>query len=123
MAFSFLGCSKNATSKFLEDYRVTDLGNGSCRVEWYMAMEVNGFSRHIMFLTRPIMRIANRTMDLDLSGDVKLVRSADAADAGQDRLREAVALLDRAATRNLVHPNRVARIKSGLARHVQALAS
>ena len=27
-----------------------------------MAMEVNGLSRHIMFLTRPIMRIANRTM-------------------------------------------------------------
>jgi hypothetical protein len=62
MAFSFLGCSKDATSKFLEDYRVTDLGNGSCRVEWYMAMEVKGFSRHVMFLTRPIMRLANRTM-------------------------------------------------------------
>ena len=62
MAFTFVGCNKDATSKFLEDYRVTDLGNGSCRVEWYMAMEVNGLSRHIMFLTRPIMRIANRTM-------------------------------------------------------------
>jgi hypothetical protein len=62
MAFSFVGCSKNATSKFLEDYRVNDLGNGTCEVEWHMAMEVNGFSRHIMFLTRPIMRIANRVM-------------------------------------------------------------
>jgi hypothetical protein len=62
MAFSFLGCSKDATSKFLEDYRVTDLGNGSCRVEWYMAMEVKGFSRHVMFFTRPIMRLANRAM-------------------------------------------------------------
>jgi len=62
MAFSFVGCSKNTTEKFLEDYRVTDLGNGSCRVEWYMAMEVAGFSRRLMFLTRPVIRIANRTM-------------------------------------------------------------
>ena len=62
MAFSFVGCSKNATEKFLEDYRVTDLDNGSCRVEWYMAMDVVGFSRHMMFFTRPIMRLANRTM-------------------------------------------------------------
>lgn len=62
MAFSFIGCSKNATQKFLEDYRVTDLENGSCRVEWYMAMENAGFSRHMMFLTRPVMRVANRLM-------------------------------------------------------------
>jgi Polyketide cyclase / dehydrase and lipid transport len=62
MAFSFLGCSKDATEKFLEDYRVTDLGNGTCRVEWYMAMEPKGFSRHIMFLTRPLMRVANKAM-------------------------------------------------------------
>ena len=62
MAFTFLGCSRSATRRFLEDYRVTDLGNGSCRVEWYMAMEVSGFSRHMMFLTRPIMRLANKFM-------------------------------------------------------------
>ena len=62
MAFSFIGCSKDATEKFLEDYRVTDLGDGTCRVEWYMAMEVRGFSRHMMVLTRPIMRMANRRM-------------------------------------------------------------
>jgi hypothetical protein len=62
MAFSFIGCSKDATEKFLEDYRVTDLGNGTCRVQWYMAMEAKGFSRHMMFLTRPLMRLANRAM-------------------------------------------------------------
>ena len=62
MAFSFVGCSKDATERFLEDYRVTDLGDGSCRVEWYMAMEVRGLSRHMMFMTRPIMRVANRYM-------------------------------------------------------------
>ncbi|MEZ5573529.1 MAG: SRPBCC family protein [Halioglobus sp.] len=62
MAFSFVGCSRAATEKFLEDYRVTDLGDGTCEVEWYMAMEAKGFSRHLMFLTRPAMRIANRRM-------------------------------------------------------------
>ena len=62
MAFSFVGCSKNATEKFIEDYRVTDLGDGSCKVEWHMAMETRGFSRHMMFLTRPLMRMANRRM-------------------------------------------------------------
>lgn len=62
MAFTFVGCSKNATEKFLEDYRVTDLGDGSCRVEWYMAMETRGFSRNVMWMTRPLLRFANRRM-------------------------------------------------------------
>ena len=62
MAFTFIGASKDATEKFLEDYRVEDLGNGTCRVQWYMAMEPKGFSRHLMFLTRPLMRFAVRSM-------------------------------------------------------------
>lgn len=62
MAFTFVGCSKNATDKFIEDYRVTDLGDGRCKVQWYLAMEPRGLSRHMMFLTRPIMRMANRSM-------------------------------------------------------------
>lgn len=62
MAFSFIGCSKNVTEKFIEDYRVTDLGDGSCKVEWHMAMEPRGIARHFMFLTRPIMGLANRRM-------------------------------------------------------------
>jgi hypothetical protein len=62
MAFTFVGCSRDVARSFLEDYRVTDLCNGSCRVEWYMAMEVNGSSRHLLFLTRPIMQVANKLM-------------------------------------------------------------
>jgi hypothetical protein len=62
MAFTFVGCSKNATDKFIEDYRVIDLGDGRCKVQWYLAMEPRGFSRHLVFLTRPIMRMANRSM-------------------------------------------------------------
>jgi len=68
-------------------------------------------------------RLRNRAERTRIRSAIKRVRAADSADAGQERLREAVALLDRAATRRLVHPNRVARIKSGLTRHVQALAS
>jgi small subunit ribosomal protein S20 len=68
-------------------------------------------------------RLRNRAERARIRTAIKQVRNAEAADAGQERLREAVAILDRAATRKLVHPNRVARIKSGLARHVQALAS
>jgi small subunit ribosomal protein S20 len=68
-------------------------------------------------------RIRNRSERARIRTAIKNVRSADSSEVGQARLRDAVALLDRAATRRLVHPNRVARIKSGLTRHVQALAS
>ena len=67
-------------------------------------------------------RLRNRSERARIRTAIKRVRDATEADAGQERLREAVALLDRAATKRLVHPNRVARIKSGLTRHVKALA-
>ena len=62
MAFTFIGCSKNNTEKFLEDYRVEDLGDGSCRVTWYMAMENRGQSEFRQKMTRPIMGAVNRWM-------------------------------------------------------------
>ena len=62
MAFTFLGCSKENPEKFLEDYRVTDLGNGTCRVVWYMAMDKRGEPKWTDALTRPIMRMANQWM-------------------------------------------------------------
>ena len=66
-------------------------------------------------------RERNRSERARIRTAIKRVRTATAADAEQ-RLRDAVALLDRAANRRLVHPNRVARIKSGLTRHVKGLA-
>lgn len=78
MAFTFLGCSKDATEKFLEDYRVTDLGDGTCKVEWYMAMEPRGFSRHMMWMTRPLMRIVNRRMFRKFKTVVEDYAAADA---------------------------------------------
>ena len=68
-------------------------------------------------------RLKNRAEKARIRTAIKYVRAADSADAAEEGLRRAVALLDRAATRRLFHPNRVARIKSGLTRHVQALSS
>jgi small subunit ribosomal protein S20 len=65
-------------------------------------------------------RERNRSERARIRTAIKRVRQATAADA-DERLRDAVALLDRAANRRLVHPNRVARIKSGLTRHVTGL--
>ena len=66
-------------------------------------------------------RERNRSERARIRTAIKHVRQATAENADQ-RLRDAVALLDRAANRRLVHPNRVARIKSGLTRHVKGLA-
>ena len=67
-------------------------------------------------------RLKNRADRSRIRSAIKQVRAAESAEDGQTRLREAIALLDRAATRRLYHPNRVARIKSNLTRHVNALA-
>jgi small subunit ribosomal protein S20 len=67
-------------------------------------------------------RLRNRSERARIRTAIKRVRDATAADVGEQRLRDAVALLDRAATRRLVHPNRIARIKSGLTRYVRGLA-
>jgi small subunit ribosomal protein S20 len=39
------------------------------------------------------------------------------------RLREAVALLDKAAKSRLIHPNRASRLKGQMARHLNALSA
>jgi hypothetical protein len=62
MAFTFVGCTLDTVESFLEDYRVTDLGDGTCRAEWYMAIGTRGFSARMMWLTRPMMRVVNRWM-------------------------------------------------------------
>jgi len=67
-------------------------------------------------------RVKNRAERARLRTAIKNVRQAASADADA-RLREAVALLDRAATRRLLHPNRVARIKSSLTKHVGGLSA
>lgn len=68
-------------------------------------------------------RLRNRSERTRLRTAIKSVRQATTADAGQAKLREAVSLLDRAATKKLLHRKTVARIKSGLTRHVNALGA
>ena len=66
-------------------------------------------------------RLKNRSERARIRTAIKRVHAAESADQAAEPLRHAVALLDRAATRRLFHPNRVARMKSGLMRKVNAL--
>ncbi|MDZ7779521.1 MAG: 30S ribosomal protein S20 [Gemmatimonadota bacterium] len=66
-------------------------------------------------------RTKNRAERARVRTAVKRVRESTSQEEATTLLREAFALLDRAATRRLVHPNRVARIKSSLTRHVNTL--
>jgi small subunit ribosomal protein S20 len=79
-------------------------------------------SKKRMQLSR-VAATRNRAKRSRLRTAIKLVRQADTPETGEQRLREATALLDRAATRRLMHPNRVARVKSQLARHVRELGA
>ncbi|MBT8488037.1 MAG: 30S ribosomal protein S20 [Gemmatimonadetes bacterium] len=67
-------------------------------------------------------RFKNRAERSKIRTAVKRVETAGNADDGRARLEEAVALLDRAATRRLIHPNRVGHLKSRLTRHVNGLS-
>ena len=60
-------------------------------------------------------RVKNRAERSRIRTAIKQVRAAETAEAGTALYKDAVKLLDRAATR-------IARIKSGLARHINALA-
>jgi small subunit ribosomal protein S20 len=68
-------------------------------------------------------RVKNRSERTRIRTAIKNVRQATTADVGEAKLRQAVSVLDRAATKRLLHPKTVARIKSGLTRHVIALGA
>ena len=67
-------------------------------------------------------RTKNRSERARIRTAIKKVRQAQSAEEGQAKLREAVAILDRAATRNLYHPHRAARVKGQLTRYVNSLS-
>lgn len=66
-------------------------------------------------------RLKNRSERASIRTAIKRVHTAESAEQAAEPLRAAIAILDRAATRRLYHPNRVARIKSGLMRRVNTL--
>lgn len=63
----------------------------------------------------------NRVVRSRIRTAMKRVRQAEDADTAETRLRTATALLDRAARRRQMHPNRAARLKGQLQRHVNEL--
>ncbi len=57
MAFCFTHASSSVIVAFAEDYQVTPLPEGGCRVTWRMAMENKGVSALLMPVTGVFMRM------------------------------------------------------------------
>lgn len=55
MAFRFNEASMDTIKRFAEDYRVTDLGDGRCVVDWVMAMDTGQASRRGAAVTEKLM--------------------------------------------------------------------
>jgi len=68
-------------------------------------------------------RLRNRSERARIRTAVKGVRATTSAKEAKEQLRGVVKLLDRAATKRLIHPNRVARVKSQLEKHTRSLTS
>ena len=68
-------------------------------------------------------REQNRAQRSKLKTAIKKVSTAEGEAAAQEAMRETEALLDRLATRRLIHPNKAARKKSQLARVVKEKAA
>jgi small subunit ribosomal protein S20 len=66
-------------------------------------------------------RLENRAQRSRLKTSIKKVTAATDAETALAAYRETAAILDRFATRRLIHPNKAARKKSQLARQVAAL--
>lgn len=64
---------------------------------------------------------ANRHKRATLRTAVRRVRAAETSEEAAELYQKAVVLIDRAAGRRLMHPNRAARLKSRLSRHVKNL--
>ena len=65
----------------------------------------------------------NRAFRSKLRTALKKVRAADNAENGTTAFREAASLLDRAAHKRIIHPNKAARAKSRLVARLEKLAA
>lgn len=65
----------------------------------------------------------NRVNRSRIKTAIRRVREAETAEAASAHMKEAISLLDRAATKNLLPANRVARIKSQIARRVNGMSA
>lgn len=64
----------------------------------------------------------NRAQRSRMKTGIKKVLAADSPEAAETALQEVSALLDRLASRRVIHPNKAARKKSQLAHRVAALS-
>ena len=65
----------------------------------------------------------NRSVKSELKTEIRQVREAATAgkiDQAETEFRVAVAKLDRAAAKRIIHPNRAARLKSRMSAHLKA---
>jgi small subunit ribosomal protein S20 len=73
--------------------------------------------------TSEIRATRNRAFRSKLRTALKRVRSAPNSGEGATALREASSLLDRAARKRIIHPNKAARAKSRLSAFIGRLAA
>lgn len=69
--------------------------------------------------TNEVRAERNRARRSRLRSALRKVRQASDAETAGSALREAISLLDRAASKRLIHPNKAARSKSRLTAYVQ----
>ncbi|HEX5726114.1 MAG TPA: 30S ribosomal protein S20 [Longimicrobiaceae bacterium] len=72
--------------------------------------------------TNAVRAARNRAFRSQLRTALKRVRSADNAETGVDAFRSAASLLDRAARKRIIHPNKAARAKSRLSAFLRKLS-
>ena len=112
-------------------------------IKYFIRKEPSGFSvfarqsKSLLFEdTMPNIKSAKKRMELSRAASsrnrvnrsrirtaIRRLREAETAEAAQVYMKEAISLLDRAATKRLMHPNRVARIKSQIVRHVNEMSA
>lgn len=67
-------------------------------------------------------RERNKSVRSRIKTRARQIREMDSAEEAREALDEVYALLDRAASKGVIHPNKAARKKSQLARHVEELS-
>ena len=65
----------------------------------------------------------NRVNRSRIKTAIRRVHEAENAETAQVHMKEAISMLDRAATKRLIHPNRVARLKGQIARAVNEMSA
>jgi small subunit ribosomal protein S20 len=73
--------------------------------------------------TNAVRAERNRQARSRLRTALKKVRQAETAEVGAAALQEAISLLDKAARKRLIHPNKAARAKSRLSGAVKKLSA